>query len=108
MREPTRLIYGGPTTGIAQAIGRAYPITFAAANDSIRVLGGNDRRAATIFQNRGPGLVFLNTGPVGSLNEGIRVDVNATLQDQPPGPIHQGEWWAMTDTAGTVLVVQES
>jgi hypothetical protein len=30
------------------------------------------------------------------------------LRDAPPGFVHGGEWWGLTDTVDTVLLVMEA
>jgi len=78
------------TVGVVQARGVGTP------RNSIR------------FQNQGPGSVWIQRWWFDSRQGALFIPVNGTIADIPPGTVYQGEWYAQTDTANTVLAVDES
>jgi len=66
------------------------------------------KRQSIRLQNQGPGSVWAQRWWFDSRQGALFIPVNGTLSDLPPGPVYQGEWYAQTDTANTVLTVDES
>lgn len=74
----------------------------------VKILVENPRRIGTIFDNRGPGIVYASTDKsTATIAAGIKIPVDSILEDDWP-PAHIGEWWAVSDAAGTTLLVGES
>lgn len=70
-----------------------------------KVAEANNNRKRLIFQNKGPGNVWLSVRDEGNNSQiGLKLVAGAAFVDDPPY-VHCDEWWAMTDAAATTLTV---
>ena len=82
------------------------PLTIGLA--AVPILKRSPRRVSTIFDNRGPGIVYVSTDKgTATIAAGIKIPVDDILIDDWP-PAHTGDWFAISDTANTTLLVGES
>jgi len=84
--------------------------TLATAGVPQKVFDTNVMRRRTVIQNRGPGLVAIATKQEdlaqGVTAGGLLLSKRDYMIDEMPD-VHRGEWWAVTDSAGTQLVAGE-
>lgn len=91
-------------------LGPLPKISLDVANQPKRIMAANPARKRAVFQSRGPGLISIATRQEdlaqGSAGGGILLDVKDVVIDEPPHE-HHGEWWAVSDVAGSVLIAGE-
>lgn len=92
------------------ALGPLPRIPIDVANEPKKILDANPARKRAVFQGRGPGLIAIATRQEdlaqGTAGGGILLSVGDAVIDEPPHE-HHGEWWAVTDVAGSVLIAGE-
>lgn len=108
--ELTEEFTGLPADVRVPALGPLPAHTLATANQPQQLFQANPARRRAIFQSRGAGLIAIAPRQEdlaqGTAAGGILLQVGDVLIDEPPD-VHRGEWWAVSDVAGTVLIAGE-
>lgn len=90
----------------ADAVGKTVRIVVPGA--PVQLVTDNENRKKIMFQNRGPGNIFVHAGKETTFNvlEALIIAVGREFIDDPPW-IHCGEWWVDTDAANTDVTIME-
>lgn len=92
------------------ALGRIQLYTLATAGEPRKIFDTNVVRRRCVIQNRGPGLIAIATAQedlaAGVGAGGLLLMKRDYMIDEMPD-VHRGEWWAVTDSAGTSFVAGE-
>lgn len=80
------------------------------ATTSTLVLEANPYRKRVTFVNDGTNIIYLIKGPVGIINQGIRLNANGGSYEDAPDPsgyLWRGQYFAIAAVATNVLTYQE-
>lgn len=109
-RDGGELIDELPAELRVPVLGPLPAVTLAVANRPQQLFQANPARRRAVFQSRGAGLIAIagkqEDLAQGTAAGGILLQVGDFFIDEPPH-VHPGEWWAVSDVVGTVLIAGE-